>query len=132
MLLASATGFRPSSATSCPNKCQDIGAQGASHKFSETGSNYKCEPFSCHTTELPGQRVSNHEVCIVSFREARRDIEAIVATVAEQNAEEITAVLQRYDDAVQYNARRNAVQVFACDGSVLAHLPVDADVGSRL
>lgn len=133
IVLVSSTGFRSvAAAATCPDKCQDIGASGAEHKFSAQGANYKCYPALCHDDPGPGTCAQYHDVCTISFRDARRDLDDIEAIVAEGRLTEIEDILDSYGDAVQYNSARNAVQVFGCDRKVIAHLPVSLAVAEGL
>ena len=135
ILMASSTGFRRASRTfavACPDKCQDIGSQGASHKFAETGANYKCEPNFCHDDPSSGTCEAYHDVCSISSLEAKRDVALIEVVVARDDELGVKTLLETYGDAVQYNKRRHAVQVFGCDGSVIAHLPVSVATAASL
>lgn len=112
------------SAASCPNKCQDVGASGASHKFATPGANYNCDEEGCHTGEKPQTCNAKHTQCQISFANAARDLERIVTLVESDRAPIVGFLLDAYGDAVEYNPERQAVQVLGCDARVVAHLPV--------
>lgn len=127
-------GFREAPAVAlapCP-KCSDNGASGASHQFGELGANYKCEPNQCHDDALTGTCAAYHQPCNPEFASAARDLNEIEVAIENGDANVLDAVLKGYQVAVQYNAKRHAVQVFSCDGKVVAHFPLDAPVAASL
>jgi hypothetical protein len=56
----------------------------------------------------------------------------LLNVLADASVSELRTLLTRYAGAITFNPQRDAIQAFACNGAIVAHLPLSAEAAAAL
>jgi hypothetical protein len=128
---APAAESRSATRLHCQQCKDDIG--GGQHVFNQGGAMMDCHACnSCHTDWQAGWCTEYHCDCGVSFQDAKANLDVIVAAVESGDEAQVRGILTKCGHAVQYNGKRDAVQVLSCYREIVAHLPVSRSLAVAL
>ncbi len=120
-----AAGFRELPFTTACDFCQDSqgGGGGWGHSFQSPGAQFETPG---HFAWLPGQCGDMHDVC---NPEEQAQLEE---NLKAQDGIALRALLRAHPDIFSVNAARAAIQVADCDGHLMAHFPISAELAQEL